>query len=45
MVISGHKSATYTDSPDGGTAKTYLGEGVHCPSASSYYYVFVLLFV
>jgi len=45
VVISGHKSAAHTDSPDGGTGKTYLGEGVHCPSASSYYYIFVLLFV
>jgi len=26
----------HTDSPDGGTAKTRIGGGMHCPSASSY---------
>ena len=30
-----HKSAAYTDSPDGGSAKTCLGGGMHCPNASS----------
>jgi len=25
-----------TDSPDGGTGKTCLGGGMHCPSASSF---------
>jgi len=31
-VVNGH---AHTDSPDGGTGKTYLGRGMHCPSASS----------
>ena len=35
QVINGHKFAARTDSPDGGTGKTYLGGGMHCPSASS----------
>jgi len=36
-VVNGHKSAAYnTDSPDGGTGKTCLGGGMHCPRASSY---------
>ena len=30
------KSAAYTDLPDGGTSKTCLGVGMHCPSASSF---------
>jgi len=34
-VVNGHKSAAHTDSPDGGTGKTCLGGGMHCPSASS----------
>jgi len=35
-VVNGHKSAARTDSPDGGTGKTCLGGGIHCPSASSF---------
>jgi len=35
-VINGPKSATHTDSPDGGTGKTRLGGGMYCPSASSF---------
>jgi len=35
-VVNRHKSAAHTDLPDGGTGKTCLGEGMHCPSASSY---------
>ena len=35
-VVNGHKSAARTDSPDGGTGKTCLGGGMHCPSASSF---------
>jgi len=35
-VVNGHKSAAHTDSPDGGTGKTCLGGGIHCPSASSF---------
>jgi len=34
-VVHGHKSAADTDSPDGGTGKSCLGGGMHCPSASS----------
>jgi len=34
-VVNGHKSAAHTDSPDGGTGKTCLDEGMHCPIASS----------
>jgi len=34
-MVNGHKSAVYTDSPDGGTGKTCLGGGMHCPTASS----------
>ena len=34
-VVNGHKSAAHTDSPDGGTVKTCLGGGMHCPKASS----------
>jgi len=41
-VVSGHKSAAHTDSPDGGTGKTCLGEGRQCPSASSLISVSVL---
>jgi len=33
-MVNGHKSAARTDSPDGGTGKTCLGGGMHCPSAS-----------
>jgi len=40
-VVNGHESATHTDSPDGGTGKTCLGGGMHCPSASSLTIVFV----
>ena len=36
-MVNGHKSAAYTDSPDGGTGKMWLGGGMHCPSASSLY--------
>jgi len=32
--VNGHKSAAHTDLPDGGTGKTCLGGGIHCPSAS-----------
>ena len=35
-MLNGHKSAACTDLPDGGTGKTCLGGGIHCPSASSY---------
>jgi len=34
-VVNGGKSVAHTDSPDGGTGKTYLGGGMHCPSAFS----------
>jgi len=34
-VVNGHKSAAHTDLPYGGTSKTCLGGGMHCPSASS----------
>jgi len=34
-VVNGHKSAARTDSPDGGTGMTCLGEGMHYPNASS----------
>jgi len=34
-LTDGHKSAAHTDSPDGGISKTFLGGGMHCPSASS----------
>jgi len=30
-VVNGHKSAAHPDSPDGGTGKTCLGGGMHCP--------------
>jgi len=35
-VVNGHKSAAHTDSPDGGSGKTCLGGGMHCPNASSF---------
>ena len=35
-MVNGHKSAGHTDSPYGGTGKTCLGGGMHCPSASSF---------
>jgi len=35
-VVNGHKSATHTHSPDGGTGKTCLVGGMHCHSASSF---------
>jgi len=35
QVVNGH-SFMNTDSPDGGTGKTCLGRGRHCPIASSY---------
>ena len=35
MVINGHKYGADTDSLNGGTGKTCLGGGMHCPSASS----------
>jgi len=34
-VVNGHQSAAH-DSPDGGTGKTCLGGGMHCPSAFSF---------
>ena len=34
-VVNGCKRAAHTDSLDGGTGKTCLGGGMHCPSASS----------
>jgi len=34
-VVNQHESAAHTDSPDGGTGKTYFGGGMHRPSASS----------
>jgi len=34
-VVNGHKSAARADSQDGGTGKTCLGRGMHCPTASS----------
>jgi len=34
-VVNGHKSAAHTDSPAGGTDKTCLGGGMHCPSGCS----------
>jgi len=40
-VVNRHKSAAHTDTPDGGTGKTYIGGGMHCPSASSFRNVFV----
>ena len=42
MVINGHKIAAHTDSLDGGTGKTCLGAGMHCPSA---YSLFICLFI
>jgi len=33
-MVNGHKSAA-TDSLDGSTGKTYLGGGMHCPSAAA----------
>ena len=35
-MVNEHKSA-HTGSRDGGTGKTYLGGGMHCPSVSAYY--------
>ena len=35
VVINGHKTAADTDLPDGGTGKTCLRGGMHCPRASS----------
>ena len=35
-VVNGHKSAAHTDSLEGGTGKTWLGGGMHYPSASSF---------
>jgi len=32
-VVNGHKSAARADSTDGGTGKTFLGGGMHCPNA------------
>ena len=40
-MVNRHKSAAHTDTPDGGTGKTYIGGGMHCPSASSFRNVFV----
>jgi len=36
-VVNEHKPAAHTDSPDVGTGKTWLGGGMHCPSAFSIY--------
>jgi len=36
-VVNEHKSAAHTDWPDGGNRKTYLGGGMRCPNASSFY--------
>ena len=33
--VNKQKSAAYTDSQDGGTGKTCLDGGLHCPSAFS----------
>jgi len=44
VVIDGHKSADHTDSPDGGTGKTYSSGGMHCPSVSLCYFIFILYF-
>jgi len=30
-VVNRHESTAHTDSPDGGTGKTCLGGGMHCP--------------
>jgi len=38
-VVNGHISAAHTDSPDGGTGKTCLGGGMHCPSVSILIYI------
>jgi len=35
-VVYGHKYAAHIDSPEGGTGKTCLGGGMHCPGASSF---------
>jgi len=32
-VVNGHKSDGDNDSPNGGSGKTCLGGGKHCPSA------------
>jgi len=34
-ALNWHESAAHADLPDGGTGKTCLGGGMHCPSASS----------
>ena len=36
-VVNEHKFGAHTDSPDGGTGKTCLGGGMHCPIASSFH--------
>jgi len=41
-VVNGHKSAAHTDSSNGSTGKTCLGKGMHCPSASSYFWFYVV---
>jgi len=33
-VVNGYKSASHSDSQDGGTGKTCLGGGMRCPSVS-----------
>jgi len=35
-VVNRHKCVARTDSRDGGTGKTCLGRGMHCPSAFSF---------
>ena len=34
-MVTGHKSAAHTYLPDGGTDKTCIGGGMHCPSSST----------
>ena len=34
-MVTGHKSAAGTYSPDGGTDKMCIGGGMHCPSSST----------
>ena len=35
-MVNGPDHADHADSPDGGTGKTCLDGGMHCPSASSF---------
>ena len=43
-MVNGYKSAAHADLPDGGTGKTCLGGGMHCPDASSFISFFVKIF-